>query len=113
MAKKRKSLSVSVEEGIDEAEVLKNLDKVNETVDPSRARKGSPSTEAQVKGKIITVNLPEDMIQLLEDCALQIKREEGGRMSLSRAIRVLVDNNKDSINAFISGDSRALGDLNK
>jgi hypothetical protein len=53
------------------------------------------------------------MIQLLEDCALQIKREEGGRMSLSRAIRVLVDNNKDSINAFISGDSTALGDLKK
>ena len=113
MAKKRKSLSVSVEEGIDEAEVLKNLNKVNETVDPGRARKGSTSTEAQVKGKVITVNLPEDMIQLLEDCALQIKREEGGRMSLSRAIRVLVDNNKDSINAFISGDSTALGDLNK
>ena len=113
MAKKRKSLSVAVDEGIDEAEVLKNLDKVNETVDPGRARKGSTSTEAQVKGKIITVNLPEDMINLLEDCAIQIKRDAGGRMSLSRAIRVLVDNNKDSINAFISGDSTALGDLNK
>ena len=111
--KKRKSLSVSVEEDIDVAQTLKSLDNVNATVDTGRASKSTSVTEAQVQGKIITVNLPQDMIQLLEDCALLIKREEGGRMSLSRVIRVLIDNNKDSINGFIKGDLTALGDLNK
>ena len=53
------------------------------------------------------------MIELRDDCALVSKREEGGRISLSRVIRVLIDNNKDSINGFIKGDVTALGDLNK
>ena len=69
-------------------------------------------TNEPVDGKVITINIPIEQQQLLDECALALKRLTGGRHSISRVIRILVNLQKKKIHQFIGGDEDALGNLN-